>query len=538
MSSALPDRPDLSFEKKRAKALLKAFNEADPAAISRIHSHLARLKDPGSPPATLADAQFVIARERGFESWPKLKVHIEGLQPIQDQVMPFLQAACNGKVPMAQRILARHPTLPEHSFQAAAAAADTKALKMWIERRPTMAVKRGDTLVEPPPHIKPLSLPLLAACASHLHKVGAQSATASLQCVRLLLDNGADPNSKDSSDARLPALYHACVANNVPVVRLLLERGAEVNDGESVHHSAELNHRECLDLLLERGADLSTEHPQWKKTVLYFLAEIDARPEGVQWLLEHGANPNVVSGDQKETPLHQAALKGNLALVDSLLKHGADPNAARADGRTSYVLAVRSGSENIAERLRAAGARADSLTDADEFLSACMRADEAAARAVLAKAPQLLASLTPEDKNLMLQAASRDRMDVLRLMISLGFDPGTRDTWGSTALHTAAWWGKAAMAQELIRLGAPINVLDGHYGASPLGFAVHGSRFCPRQDKTDAEYCAIIDALIEAGSTPEAPVNQWKEPLNGTRAVNAHLAKRGFGPKETSPKET
>jgi ankyrin repeat protein len=319
----------------------------------------------------------------------------------------------------------------------------------------------------------------------------------------------------------------------VPVVRLLLERGAEVNDGESVHHSAELNHRECLELLLAHGADVSTEHPHWKKTVLYFLAEIDARPEGVQWLLEHGANPNVPSGDLKEAPLHQAALKGKLAFVDLLLRHGADPNAARADGRTSYALAVRSGSVEVAERLRAAGARIDSLSDKDEFLSACMRADEAGARAILAKSPQLLESLAPEDKNLMLQAASRDRMDVVRLMISLGFDPGTTDTWGSTALHGAAWWGKVAIVKELIHLGAPINVLDGQYGSSPLGFAAHGSRHCPRADKSGADYCAIIDALIEAGSTPGELVNKWNEPLNGTRAVKAHLAKRGFGPKRS-----
>jgi ankyrin repeat protein len=531
MSSGLPDRPDLSFEKKRAKALLKAFNAGDPVATSRIHAHLARLKDAGSPPATLADAQFVIARERGFESWSKLKAHIESLQPIQDQVMPFLQAACNGRVPTAQRILARHPALPAHSFQAAAAAADTKALVQWIERRPTMAVKRGESVADPSPHVKPLSLPLLAACASHMHKVSPQVAAASLQCVKLLLDNGADPNSQDTSDARLPALYHACVANNVPAVRLLLERGAEVNDGESVHHSAELNHRECLELLLARGADLSMEHPHWKKTVLYFLAEIDARPQGVQWLLEHGANPNVPSGNQKETPLHRAALKGNLAFVDLLLKHGADPNAARADGRTSYVLAIRSGSIEVAEQLSAAGARTDGLSHQDEFLSACMRADEAGARAVLAKLPRLLESLAPEDKSLMLQAAARERMDVVRLMVSLGFDPGTTDIWGSTALHGAAWWGKVAIVKELIHLGAPINARDGQYGSSPLGFAAHGSRNCPRADKSDAEYCVIIDALIEAGSTPEELVNKWNEPLDGTRAVKAHLAKRGFGPR-------
>jgi ankyrin repeat protein len=525
MSSALPGRPDLRFEKKQAKALLKAFQEGDSTALARMRAHLPRLKDAASTPATLADAQFVLARERGFESWPKLKAHIEGLRPVQDQVMPFLQAACNGHVPLARRILAAHPALPIESFQAAAAAADVKALAEWVAKRPTMMVRQGSTLVPPSPHVKPLSLPLLAACASHLHKVGPTVASASLQCVRMLLDNRADANSKDTSDAHLPALYHACMANNVPVVRLLLERGANPNDEESVHHSAEHNHRECLETLLAHGANLNGTGPQWQKTVLFFLAEIGAQPAGVEWLLEHGADPNIPSGDLAEVPLHRATANGNLAMTDLLLRHGANANAVRKDGRTSYSLALRTGNTEIAERLRKAGAHADEPTVVDQFLGASMRADEVAARALVVTNPGLVESLGREEQLLFFQAADRERIDAVRLMVSLGFDVGMIDDDGNVALHVAAWRGRVAMAKELIRLGSPINVKDKRYGGSPLQFAAHGSQYCR---KADADYCEIIDALVNAGATPEHPANDLGERPSGSRAVLAHLRKKGF----------
>ena len=33
------------------------------------------------PSATLADAQFLLAREHGFDSWPKLVDHLSSLDP-------------------------------------------------------------------------------------------------------------------------------------------------------------------------------------------------------------------------------------------------------------------------------------------------------------------------------------------------------------------------------------------------------------------------------------------------------------------------
>src|SRR4029079_8132403 len=92
--------------------------------------------------------------------------------------------------------------------------------------------------------------PLLYACASPLHAESPARAEGIVRCAELLLDRGASPNEHMLYDgdpkSPIPALYFACVADNRPLVKLLLERGADPNDGESIYHSAELDHRECL----------------------------------------------------------------------------------------------------------------------------------------------------------------------------------------------------------------------------------------------------------------------------------------------------
>lgn len=73
---SLPDHPDLNQLKRQAKELLDAFTAGDPNAAVEVNA-LYR----GATPETFAlhDAQLVIARAYGFESWPKLKAHANGV---------------------------------------------------------------------------------------------------------------------------------------------------------------------------------------------------------------------------------------------------------------------------------------------------------------------------------------------------------------------------------------------------------------------------------------------------------------------------
>jgi hypothetical protein len=75
-TSRLPNRPSLAQLRKQAKELLQQLRNRDPFAINRLRKYKPNASEP-----ILADAQFVLAREHGFESWPKLVHHIQVSQP-------------------------------------------------------------------------------------------------------------------------------------------------------------------------------------------------------------------------------------------------------------------------------------------------------------------------------------------------------------------------------------------------------------------------------------------------------------------------
>ncbi|MGH9768537.1 MAG: hypothetical protein ACREAB_13985 [Blastocatellia bacterium] len=80
-TSLLPARPSLEQLRKQAKELLRAYR-AGGAAVERFRAHIPRLADPSLPDEMiLADAQFVLAREYGFESWAKLAHHVVSVNP-------------------------------------------------------------------------------------------------------------------------------------------------------------------------------------------------------------------------------------------------------------------------------------------------------------------------------------------------------------------------------------------------------------------------------------------------------------------------
>ena len=75
-TSRLPAHPSLEQLRKQAKELLQLYRSGDAAAAARFRAHKPHSSDP-----ILADAQFVLAREYGFESWPKLVHHLEAIEP-------------------------------------------------------------------------------------------------------------------------------------------------------------------------------------------------------------------------------------------------------------------------------------------------------------------------------------------------------------------------------------------------------------------------------------------------------------------------
>jgi hypothetical protein len=112
-------RLDLEQQRKRAKDLLRAFRAGDEAARHRFRQHPTAMWKDGDllRPAKLSDAQFVIAREIGLPSWPRLKAHILAMQGMRnriehgtaapDQDMTTLHVRCGSDI---------KPTLSEAGF--------------------------------------------------------------------------------------------------------------------------------------------------------------------------------------------------------------------------------------------------------------------------------------------------------------------------------------------------------------------------------------------------------------------------------------
>lgn len=365
----------------------------------------------------------------------------------------------------------------------------------------------------------------------------------------LLLDAGANPNAfvqlQHDPHARVPALYFACVSGNAPVAQLLLERGAEPNDGESVYHAAEHDHEDCLDLLVGHGADISQSHADWGNSPLYFVcghnesSVLRASAErGICWLLEHGADPNVVSYTEPradgtpgtgETPLHRvAASDRSTTIASQLLSHGAAVETPRADGKTAYTLAYRAANMAMALLLAQHGARTDALSEADRFLAACLTADDAEAGALLATRPDLMRTLSADEKQVLMGAVHRDDPDAIALMISVGWSLTEEGQWGGTALHWASWFGRERAVRALLEHGAPVDVRDSTYGSSPIAWAAHGST--NSRPGNDAGYLAIVQLLLDAGATRAASFNSWDEAPESmaSTAVAARLKDSGF----------
>jgi hypothetical protein len=121
-TSRLPARPSLEQLRKQSKELLRDFRAGAPSAVGRLGGVIPRLADPAqSDDVSLADAQFVLAREYGFENWANLVRHVEAIVSSRrleefEQIPSDLLAAYHGDLDALQRMgeyFGRHISLEE-----------------------------------------------------------------------------------------------------------------------------------------------------------------------------------------------------------------------------------------------------------------------------------------------------------------------------------------------------------------------------------------------------------------------------------------
>jgi len=172
--------------------------------------------------------------------------------------------------------------------------------------------------------------------------------------VRALVASGADLRALDNDGAG--ALHAAALVGHAGIVRLLLDRGLEVNEAARVDgmtpvaYAAVRGRLSAMRVLLERHADVNVADSGGNSPLLH--AAMRGRTAAVRLLLESGANVNA-SSKHGWTPLMAAAWEGEASVVAVLLKHGANATLVNSQRRSALMLAESAGHRAVVKLLHA-----------------------------------------------------------------------------------------------------------------------------------------------------------------------------------------
>ena len=421
-----------------------------------------------------------------------------------DPLAAFIEAACaplddshaSGTVTRADAILAANPALAQTSIHAAAILGDDFAVRRFVERdRKSATAKGGPRNWDPLTHL----------CFSRYLRLDRSRSDGFVRAAKELLDYGADANtgfwdaSHQPKPEWEPALYGAAgIAHDATLTRLLLARGAKPNDEEVVYHTPESYDNGALEALVETGK-LTPE-----SLTLMLIRKHDWHDyDGAKYLLEHSADPNLISR-YGFSALHHALTRDNqLQMIALLLDHGADASLLW-HGRSAVAIAARQGRGDVLHLFAQRGIPS-ALHGVDELIAACARNDGAAVRAIVARDPALASQLLAEGPTLLAAFAGTGNADGVRQLLDLGVPVDARNHgdgyWGvpfnSMAIHVAAWRGHPQTVQLLLARGSPVDVPDGR-GQTPLALAV---RACVDSYWTARRSPESVRALLDAGAS-------------------------------------
>ncbi|MEJ8572859.1 ankyrin repeat domain-containing protein [Microbaculum marinum] len=479
------DRLNLDYLRKAAKDLKRAIASGETDARARFEAVF-----PGSRDPKLADCLHVIARENGYESWPKLKLDVELRRADRDELAARLATALYyGRPRPVERILTIAPDIAETNFPLQLALFEEDRVRAVLDAEPERV-----TVAEKAAEASRLALdPLTRVCISPYFRIRPDLADTQLRIVRHLIDLGADPNVRhewpDDPKVKLSVLYAAmCVARNLPLAELLLEAGADPNDNECAYHACEFETLEEMRLLLKHGVTFPGTN------ALFRMLDFD-KLEGVELLLQNGADPNEHLNHGGNALRHAIRRGRDGRFADLLIRYGADTSQPDK-GRSPYALAAVHGNSSMMEALARHGLETD-LSREERFLAAVVSGRRRDALELWAQDKDIVSRLSKAEQRLHNGfAAQKGRLEALELMNEVGFDPNMTDFEKMTPLHIAAWFGHSDYVRFYLGLDPDIGHIN-MYGATALGNAVHGSVNCPARDEGD--YIETARLLVDAG---------------------------------------
>ena len=414
----LPDRPDLDQLRRQAKELLDAFRSGDEDALTeanRFHQ--------GVDPAMFAlhDAQLVLARSYGFDSWPKLKAYVDGVT-----IRRLVEAVQAGDVERVRAMLRIRPELVNRE------APSSNGL-----------------------------MPLHYAVIQRLPEM-----------VQTLMQFGADPYT---TTAGIYALRHAAQPLTIAVERgyaeiaaIILEeekrRSPGTMDAEEEFRRALQNHDEdrAIEILNGRPELMDFRAPDHRWTVLH-LASALLLPRLAVWLLNHGADVNATAND-RVTPLDVTGMHVNpigteeaTVMAQLLLKRGGKPTA-----RSAVVL-------GDAEFLRKRAGEEDLIAPRDPngwLLGLAVDCNQPHILTLLLELgldPDARARVTGEDEITftwgmpLYQCARYGKHDMAKILLERGADPNGQVYASGTPLSEAYGQGDDRMVSLLEQYGGKSN---------------------------------------------------------------------------------
>ena len=161
-----------------------------------------------------------------------------------------------------------------------------------------------------------------------------------------------------------------------------------------------------------------------------------------------------------DSPVADAAMRGEVEAVRALLEAGADVNTAQGDGMTALHWAAEAGDVELVGLLLYAGAHVQGVTRIGDYT------------------PLHLASKAGNGQ-------------VVAQLLEAGADADAYTTTGEvTPLHFAAASGSAASVEALLDLGAEVDARESVLGQTPLMLAAGRNRF------------EVVRVLLENGADP------------------------------------